>query len=307
MTTLEQQQNTINEQGIGSALLAGRTQAGLKASDVGAKLNLSEQQICALENEAFSSLGPTTFVKGYIRAYCKLVEIDPEPLLVNFKPAPEKQSEGNMQSFSRRTEREANDNRLMLFSYLVLVIIVGSSIVIWWQNREPAIEPSSSLSVQQSNDTVSKMQEQQPTATRFAAIENANQQATLNVEAQSPSSTNIEQTSQLAIEVKAVSEEPVPTPIATPAPISTESSAEGAKIVMQFKGDSWVEIFDASGDRVAFGVKKKGYKMTVTGTAPFNVVLGKHHLVTVYLDDQVIDLSAFPTNRLAKFNLPLTE
>ncbi|MGB1978361.1 MAG: DUF4115 domain-containing protein, partial [Pseudoalteromonas tetraodonis] len=56
-----------------------------------------------------------------------------------------------------------------------------------------------------------------------------------------------------------------------------------------------------------FGVKKAGYEMTLTGVAPFSVVLGKHDVVRITLNGEPVDISAFPKNRLAKFKLPLAE
>ena len=47
--------------------------------------------------------------------------------------------------------------------------------------------------------------------------------------------------------------------------------------------------------------------MTLTGIAPFSVVLGKHDAVNITLNGEAVDLSAFPKNRLAKFKLPLAE
>ena len=58
---------------------------------------------------------------------------------------------------------------------------------------------------------------------------------------------------------------------------------------------------------LAFGVKKAGYVMTVTGKPPFSVVLGKHSVVSITLDGEAVDVSTFPKNRLAKFTLPLAE
>ena len=76
---------------------------------------------------------------------------------------------------------------------------------------------------------------------------------------------------------------------------------------MNFNDESWVEVYDGEGEKVAFGVKKAGYQMTVSGTPPFSVVLGKHNVVNITFDGEPIDISAFPKNRLAKFKLPLAE
>lgn len=40
--------------------------------------------------------------------------------------------------------------------------------------------------------------------------------------------------------------------------------------------------------------KKAGYEMTLTGIAPFSVVLGKHDAVNITLNGETVDSSAFP-------------
>ena len=101
-----------------------------------------------------------------------------------------------------------------------------------------------------------------------------------------------------------------PEAVTETAPIASNNASQedaSSTIVMNFNGESWVEIYDAEGEKVAFGVKKAGYVMTVTGKPPFSVVLGKHSVVSITLDGEAVDVSTFPKNRLAKFTLPLAE
>ena len=49
------------------------------------------------------------------------------------------------------------------------------------------------------------------------------------------------------------------------------------------------EIYDAEGEKIAFGVKKAGYEMSLTGIAPFSVVLGKHDAVNITLNSETVD------------------
>jgi len=76
--------------------------------------------------------------------------------------------------------------------------------------------------------------------------------------------------------------------------------------IFTFSGDCWVNIYDATGERIAWGVKKIGYVMTVTGIAPLQITLGKPELVTIVFNDQDVDMSAFNIGNIAKFTLPLT-
>jgi len=88
---------------------------------------------------------------------------------------------------------------------------------------------------------------------------------------------------------------------------SEPTNTDLSTIFMMFNDESWVEIHDANDEKIAFGVKKAGYEMTLTGVAPFSVVLGKHDVVSITLNGEPVDISAFPKNRLAKFKLPLAE
>ena len=72
-----------------------------------------------------------------------------------------------------------------------------------------------------------------------------------------------------------------------------------------FSGDCWVNIYDATGERIAWGIKKLGYVMNITGQAPFNITLGKPELVVIDFDGQAIDMSQFREGQIAKFTLPL--
>ena len=66
----------------------------------------------------------------------------------------------NMQSFLRRTEKEANDSRLMLFCYLILAIVLGLSALWFWQNATPIEEQTSNINV--ANSKMSERQAAQP-------------------------------------------------------------------------------------------------------------------------------------------------
>jgi len=77
-------------------------------------------------------------------------------------------------------------------------------------------------------------------------------------------------------------------------------------VTFTFSGDCWVNIYDATGERIAWGIKKLGYVMNINGQAPFNVTLGKPELVAVNFDGQAIDMSQFRAGQIAKFSLPVT-
>ncbi|TMP11120.1 DUF4115 domain-containing protein [Pseudoalteromonas sp. S3178] len=275
---------------VGQILKKHREQANVSIATIAAPLKLSELQVQRLENDEFALLGPITFVKGYIKNYCRELKVDSAPIIAMMPAPPEPTKPANMQSFSRRTEKEANDSRLMLFSYLILAIVIGSSALWFWQNATPIEEQTSNINVE--NSKMSERQAAQPTVLQ------QEQQAQIDDESlltpQSTLATSETLTPQTPVE-------------AVPAAQQEQNTDNLSTIVMNFNDESWVEIYDGEGEKVAFGVKKAGYKMTVSGTPPFSVVLGKHDVVSITLNGEPIDISAFPKNRLAKFKLPLAE
>ncbi|MDP5214245.1 DUF4115 domain-containing protein [Pseudoalteromonas tunicata] len=298
---------------VGSFLTAGREAAKISVDEFAKRLNLSAAQLTNLESNQFALLGPATFVKGYIKSYCKFLSLDESYVLSLYDAQTEGPTISKMQSFSRRTEKEAHDNRLMLFSYAVLSLVIGLSVLWWWQNRDNTPAPIASPEIQnveqQSVSVVAQDSlQKQPVQNQDAQLglnseqitNELSEQTQVEQSEQTPESTQVEQELNEATQVI----EPV---VAVIKKNDKQANNSLNKVVMYFNNDSWVEIFDSSAARVAFGVKKAGYTMTVEGKAPFAVVVGKPHLVEVEFDGEQIDMSKFPSHRLAKFSLPLTE
>lgn len=273
---LEQPQETL-----GQALKKRREDTGMSLEQLAGALKLSVLQLQRLENDEHELLGPATFVKGYIKSYCRELKIDSQAMLELLPEHVEPAKKSKMQSFSRRTEKEANDSRLMLFSYFILAVIIGSSVFWWWQNSNQNIEEPVT--------TVMPNQLESSDISPDLAVAAPAEETIIQPEADVPTTSN-ETQSQVAAQ-----------------PQTEKADPEHSEVVMHFNEDSWVEIHDGNGDRIAFGVKKAGYIMTVTGPQPFNVVLGKHQVVDITFQGETIDTSHFAKNRLAKFTLPLTE
>src|SRR5476649_1408075 len=65
----------------GRALAAARAERNLSLADVSQQIKYGARQIEAIEADDYSKLPGITFVRGMIRSYAKLVQIDPKPLL----------------------------------------------------------------------------------------------------------------------------------------------------------------------------------------------------------------------------------
>ncbi|TMN71674.1 DUF4115 domain-containing protein [Pseudoalteromonas sp. S1727] len=285
---------------LGQTLKSSREQANVSLEELAKNLKLSVLQLQRLENDEHHLIGPATFVKGYAKSYCREFNLDTATILALFPEPQETLKKTKMQSFSKRTEKEAHDNRLMLVSYAILAIVIGSSALWWWQNSAPIDKQVITPALNNVPESSADLPQQKPVTAPLAQLEQAGPD---EAEDDFSTATDEQLDEQQAIHADTTESEV----IASEATIQQPHSDGLGTIVMHFNEESWVEIHDGKGDKVAFGVKKAGYEMTVSGHLPFSVVLGKHQVVDITLDGEKIDISNFPKNRLAKFNLPLAE
>lgn len=301
--------------GPGQILSEARKKLSLSTEDVAKKLNFKISLVDNIEQDIFDQTLPSTYNRGYLRSYAQLVKVDINDVLSAYDMlgvAELQRSE--MQSFSNLTEKQAEHSRLMWFSYFIVAILCGLLIMWWWQEPKQSVEDNSvAEKVASSLPTLStdtqKLTQVAPTIDSPRSIENHNE--TINTESSQQSTTE----SITAADIDSLNHE---NSISTESMAEDESnapevqpddgavSAEISTAVFTFSGDCWVNIYDATGERIAWGVKKSGYVMTISGEAPLKVTLGRPELATIVFNDESVDLSSFSEGNVAKFTLPMT-
>lgn len=128
--------NAIDKLGLKLSTL--RQQKGYTVEYVASKLHLRARVIELIENSEFNLLPEPVFVKGYLRAYSKLLGISPDPFLAIFNDhfAFEKNTERALWQSKRETHKAEHVVR-----WVTLVFALGVMIAVgmWWQkNREVA-------------------------------------------------------------------------------------------------------------------------------------------------------------------------
>lgn len=75
------------------------------------------------------------------------------------------------------------------------------------------------------------------------------------------------------------------------------------RLSFEFTGESWMEVTDATGERLLFGLVGGGQTRTVTGEPPFEIVVGDVGVVTLNHDGQRVPLEDRANGRVARFTL----
>ncbi len=292
------------EHTIGYLLQTARKEKGLSEEDIAKALNLRLALIADIENDDFSNIASTTYAKGYIRNYTRFVGADAIQIqqCVDYQLGVDKSPA--MQSFSRKTARDAADNRLTWVTYLIVVVLIGM-FVFWWAQKSSFFSELTDLSQP-------TKEEQRP-----APGESAPQRET---QAPAPDADHKEaangSTALNSAEIKQAdtSEHPRVEPVKVTetqaiGQVNTENAPASeitlTEINLELTENCWIKLEDATGKVLILGEKKAGYNKTVSGAAPFKAVFGAPRAVKLSLNGENIDLSHYPKSRVARLTLPL--
>ena len=120
----------------GARLASVRLQQGYSREYVAGKLHLRVRVIELLESDDYHSLPEPVFIKGYLRAYAKLLCVLPEPLLETFhllyKPEPRPQEKALWQS--RREPNKAEHAIRWLTGFFAAIVLMA--VAMWWYTNK---------------------------------------------------------------------------------------------------------------------------------------------------------------------------
>lgn len=328
----------------GSLLSQARNAKGFTAADIAQKLRLKVGIIEALERDEVLSMISLTFTKGYVRSYAKLLGLNENHIIQLFNElhisdvlTPKK-----MQSFSRQVSREHNDSRWMIVTYSIIALVILLSILWWVQHQsEPFFAaksnvPEAEQSVSESLQTpVFDALENDSFTLNAVEIDSELTELTNAAEAEVDIETGSDLVPYEQAEFADESTTAIPDfiPNTNPENIdqvltvlenndpdveselrlfaddneSMQDSNELVELIFSFSGDCWIKITDATGNDIAYGVKKAGRVMPVIGQAPFSVILGAPRSVNLQYDGEPIDISFLPSDRTGRFVLPLQD
>lgn len=136
----------------GARLRHAREQLGLSQQAVAERLCLKVSTVRDIEDDKAPADLASTFLRGYIRSYARLVHIPEDELLpMMAKQAPIRAAKvAPMQSFSLGKRRKKRDGWLMSFTWLVLFVVIGLSGAWWWQDHKAQQEEISTMADQSS-------------------------------------------------------------------------------------------------------------------------------------------------------------
>ncbi|HEY3984174.1 cytoskeleton protein RodZ [Cedecea sp.] len=312
-------------QTTGERLRNAREQLGLSQQAVAERLCLKVSTVRDIEDDKAPADLASTFLRGYIRSYARLVHIPEEELLpMMAKQAPIKAAKVEpMQSFSLGKRRKKRDGWLMSFTWLILFVVIGLTGAWWWQNHKAQQEEISTMADQSTTDLSASSGQSVPlnTGSDSAATADASPAPSTTQPLASDSAAPAATAQQTApgdnaqqSAVVSPSQAPIETVQTAPAPTagqlptdqaSTTAPAQDAEgLVMNFTADCWLEVTDAAGKKLFSGIQRKDGKLNLAGKAPYKLKIGAPAAVQVQYQGKTVDLSRFiRTNQVARLTV----
>lgn len=321
--------------GPGQLLKSARQQAKLSIQDIAQKLRLRSSVISDIEDDNYDRNTSLTFIKGYLKLYAKQVMVTEAEVLNAFENLnTQKKEPAKLQSFSRRVANQANDDKLMMVSYLILAVVLALVVIWWFQQSDndvsttvPRVAESEYRSTEaideQASDVLESVLQQSnegdidiPNEDELRVADSMASQSPAQGQVQGENFQTSADTQLQALTAPELASEGVNSLTQNTQSTVTEQDdfdelavvlADPVQLVFEFSGDCWMNLTDATGEDIAYGVKSQGRVMTVSGVPPFAVTLGAPEVVQISYAGETVDMSKFRTGYTAKFTLPITQ
>jgi cytoskeleton protein RodZ len=283
----------------GRALASVRAELKLSVADVSQQIKYSVRQIEAIEADDYAKLPGTTFVRGMIRSYAKLLQINPAPLLADLG---QRDTTASVTVDLRPGAREpfveggGKSNRVYVLLSVAALIAVAVVAYEWWRNPLDTGEVVTIMprSAQSDASTAAKVPEPSPAAAPAPAA------TPVPVPADPPPAP------ANSPEAAAPSEAP-PAEQTTPAAVQAESAQVDSprlkRIELEFDQVSWVQIKQGNGKTLMSQLNPAGSRKVVEGEPPFDVVIGNAASVRMAYEGTAVDLRPYFKVDVARLKL----
>jgi len=252
-----------SDESPGRCLREARELRGLSVADVVNSIKFSQRQIEAIERNDLAQLPGATFVRGFVRSYAKLLQLDPHPLLVMMdRETPQADSPIHLPKDTGAALPQPGERHSYLPHLALLVTFLAMVIAIATYFELPG---GSGKAKSPNTATVPVARPPLPYAVQ-------------------PPATQVEPGQP----------EPAKIPLSQP---------DFRQLIFVFEDKSWVEVKDAMQRVIFAQNNEPGTRQVVNGKPPFSLVIGNASHVQLQFEDQQVDLRPHTKVEVARLTL----
>lgn len=280
----------------GLMLRQARESAGVHIAALAVALKVPVHKLEALEAGYFEVFPDVVFVRALASSMCRTLKVDPAPvlaLLPRNEPPALSAHRGINASFKPGSGQLASSSsgsgsRTAIFA--VIVLLVGAAAVLLWPHRPDGVAGNETVAVTGTALEAEGTKGADPAspAQPVTALSAPAPSASVPSSMASPSGVSPAATAAVA---------------APWAPASAPAGSPDAALVIRTRGESWVQVRSAAGATVLQRVLAAGESVTVPGTPPWSVVIGKADVTEVVVHGKPLELKGVSRENVARFEV----
>ena len=258
----------------GQLLKEARKKTRRRYKRLSSELSIPEKYLEALEENNFSIMAGPTYVKGYLRAYAKKLDLDPETVIAAFDRYLKDQRRLEKKGIKKEQKNETKKKVSYIYALIFFLIASITLLIAFIPERNNDSEKKEDRSF--SETEIQNLNDIPPIL---------NTKPALSIELEQDTSQNIPdlniQEEVIALEITDdVKDETNKLSIET---INT--------IEMNFSGDCWIELMDKNGI-IEYRLAKAGTSMFFEGLGPFKLLIGNSKRVELFYNDVKVSLAS---------------
>lgn len=278
---------------VGATLREAREGLGMSVYDIAERIKFAPKQVEALEANDFERLPKATFLRGFVRSYARVLQLDEAALIAALPSEPSPQNPARQQAVdvsfpSLLAARRINV--MWLAGALCVALVLG--LFVWASDGEPLQKPSEVV--------VEAVPLPMPESSASAVAA----PPALSTEPEAPKIAEPRKVEEKVVKTQ-IAAVPAPVPaipagssVAPAATIKPPVALEMLKrrpLHFVFSGAAWIEVIDVNGDVLLSRSNLGGTEKWIGGPrrAPYDVSIGNPGNVRMYYKGKEIDLSAY--------------
>ena len=249
----------------GKRLRESRETAQMSKDEVASHLHLDVSLIDALEKDDFEKLPSAAYICGYLRSYARLMKLPEKEIVDAYSHGQEINAALIPENVDIVPRRENASKMIRMIAILIVVVFVAAG-AMWLAERFKLLEHLSGEDAEVS-------------------------QIEMDI-----SSVATEGNKQIISEPLVISEQQRPEEIVVDAPpveAEIEEVYADSSLQLVVNETSWIEVYDATGERLIYQQATTDSKLGVDGEPPFTILLGYAPGVEVFYNGEKFDHSRY--------------
>lgn len=278
---------------LGQRLQRARTGSQLSLDDVAQRLHLPLATVADLEAGRSERIGTAVYLKGFLRSYLKMVKLPEEWAEQAIAASTAVAVPAIMPAAGAVARRVSWLERYKWAASYVVGTALALTAVHWLVSNTPQLGfPETAKTGTVALETPEPVPDSQAATTSL--VESA------------PDSGSVAAVGPLLNESAPVAEELPVMASLNPFRVAGDSGTakpvvEDSVLSLSFTQDSWIEVRDQAGKRLAYQVIRSGEKRSFSEGAPFSVLIGNARGVSADIAGKDVDLEVFTRGNVARF------